>query len=317
MDLKINIYINQYLEYYKILLLKKIKKFNKIFNQVDNFKIILFNNIINRPLKGSFMETPNNDIKHQALYKLLNEHQPVGDQILLSIVLPVYNEENTIRNILENLPLHKSIEIIVVNDNSYDNSVEEIKKVMTKRSITLINHERNKGYGGAIISGVGSARGKIVITMDSDGQHNPFDTINLVTPIFNNEADCVIGSRYLGSYHYELPLSTRLGEVVVEKLIRILFGPKIKNNQSGFRAFHENTLHIFQGSIYEGYTFATETILRAKLYKYRVIECPIILKDREHGSSKIVLRVLLLNILSCFFRYFIKRIQSFNPNKKL
>ncbi|MFX0178894.1 MAG: glycosyltransferase family 2 protein [Candidatus Hodarchaeota archaeon] len=245
----------------------------------------------------------------QELYKFIEKFKEYEDQVIISIILPLFNEEKTIRGVLESLPNHKSIEVIVVNDKSTDNSLEEIKLVQSYRNIKLINHQINKGYGAAIMTGIKHAKGKVIVSMDSDGQHSPDDLFTLVKPILDERADYTIGSRYLGTYFYQLPLSTRLGELFVEKLIRIFFGKKIMNNQNGFRAFNKKILPIFNDLKYYGYAFCTEQILKTSLEGYKIKECPIKVYDRKYGTSHIILSKLAINMVTLFFNYLIKKIK--------
>ena len=245
----------------------------------------------------------------QDLYMYLRNVKSNGNSILLSIILPMYNEEKTIRTVLDSLPSRNSIEIIVVNDHSTDNSLLEIKKVKQHDNILVINHSINRGYGAAILTGIKHARGEIIVTMDSDGQHSPDDILTLIRPIIDNEADYTIGSRYLGSYFYKLPVSTRLGEVFLEKIIQILFNKRIKNNQNGFRAFNRKVISIFHNFRYNGYAFCTEQILKVSLEGYKIKECPIKVFDRQFGASHIILSKLTANIFSCLFLYYLRKIQ--------
>lgn len=223
--------------------------------------------------------------------------------------MPVYNEETTIFSILNSLPNKSYIEIIVVDDHSIDNSISEIKRAQKGREIKLYKHKRNKGYGEAILTGIRKAKGKIIITMDADGQHRSSDLYNLIKPIINGEADFTIGSRYLGSYHYNLPISTRIGEILIEKLLILFFRTRIKNNQGGFRAFNKNILYLFNDIQFKNYAFTTEIIIRAILNGYKIIEVPISLLDRIHGKSRIILNKLAFNLFLVFFRYILLKIR--------
>ncbi|MHA1467527.1 MAG: glycosyltransferase family 2 protein [Promethearchaeota archaeon] len=243
----------------------------------------------------------------QEMYKYLNEHQNARNPVLLSIILPLYNEEKTIRSILEDLPRHKSIEIIIIDDHSSDNSLNEIRKVKGYNKFKIIRHLTNSGYGNAIITGMHFATGEVIVSMDTDGQHSPSDIFSLIKPIFDGEADYTIGSRYLGTYHYRLPIATRLGEVLIEKFIQFFFGIRIMNNQNGFRAFDKKLIPLFSEAKFLGYAFCTEQILQAKLAEYRILECPIKLYNREYGYSKIILRKLTLNIFACLLIYYLKK----------
>jgi glycosyltransferase involved in cell wall biosynthesis len=248
------------------------------------------------------------DNPFSELYDYINQFKHQDDKILLSIILPMYNEEHTIGNVLGNLPKGKLIEIIVVDDHSTDNSLEEINKVNGKNEIQVIKHKENKGYGAAIVTGINNAHGRVLVTMDSDGQHSPYDILTMIKPIFDGEADYTIGSRYLGSYFYKLPVSTRLGEVLIEKLIQIFFGKKIMNNQNGFRAFNRKVIPIFKDFKYEGYAFCTEQIIRAAIKGYRIKECPIKVYDRKYGTSNIILTNLTMNLFSCILQYILVKL---------
>lgn len=260
-------------------------------------------------LEKNEKKTGFDNLNFQDLYNFIEKYKGLNQDVFISIILPMYNEENTIKNVLENLPNHKLIEIIIIDDHSTDNSKKEIEKVRLYRDIKIISHETNKGYGAAIMTGIRNAKGQILVTMDSDGQHSPDDILTMVKPILKGEADYTIGSRYLGTYFYQLPVSTRLGELFVEKLIQIFFSKKIVNNQNGFRAFSRKVLSIFDDVKFDGYAFCTEQILRASLDGYKIKECPIKVYSRQYGTSHIVLSKLAVNIFSLFFHYFVKKIK--------
>jgi glycosyltransferase involved in cell wall biosynthesis len=242
---------------------------------------------------------------YQELHNFLDSLKKDENSVLISIILPMYNEENTIRSILEMLPRSKLIEIIIIDDNSTDNSLKEIKKVKHYNEFKIIRHLENRGYGNAILTGMKYATGDVIVSMDTDGQHTPDDIFSLIKPIFKGRADYTIGSRYLGSYHYRLPLATRLGEIFVEKFFQIFFGIKIMNNQNGFRAFTRELIPVFSNAKFLGYAFCTEQILQAKISEHKVLECPIKVYDREYGYSKIKLHILTLNILASLLIYYL------------
>jgi len=277
---------------------------------------ITSNNEINSFLDEKDMEPPCNRSSFQEMYDYLDAYETTNNEMLITIVMPLYNEEKTIRNIVERLPRHNRIEVIIVDDCSSDNSVGEIKKVKFHKEIRIIRHLKNKGYGGALVTGIQKGTGKVIVTLDTDGQHCPEDIFTLIKPILENEVDYTIGSRYLGQFFYTLPISTRLGEALIEKCIRIFFGTKVVNNQNGFRAFNSKMVHIFDGIKYQGYALATELILKAAMYGYTIKEYPIKLYDRAHGASKIKISTLTLNLFSCLLRYYIRKIRAHLFNKE-
>ncbi len=269
----------------------------KTLSSEEEIDIILEDTGINKRF-----ETP---FRFQRLYDFLNQVKKKEDQILISIILPAYNEEKTIKQLLESLPNDNSIEIIVIDDNSTDNSAREIRKANNNRKIRFLKHKQNRGYGGAIVTGIKQAKGDVIVTMDSDGQHCPNDILKLVKPIFLGEADCTIGSRYLGSNYYDLPLKTRLGEAIIEKLLQIFFNQKVMNNQNGFRAFNRKLCSLLENAEFHGFAYATEMLLLILINGNRIQECPVKVYQREHGSSKISLVKLILNLYTCFARYVI------------
>jgi len=92
------------------------------------------------------------------LYDYISSFKTKDSEILLTIILPMYNEEHTIGKVLENLPRGNSIQIIVVDDHSTDNSLQEIEIVNENNEIEVIHHKKNKGYGASILSGIEHAR---------------------------------------------------------------------------------------------------------------------------------------------------------------
>ena len=133
---------------------------------------------------------------------------------IISVIIPIYNEERSIRGVVDRIPNHHQYEILLVDDGSTDNSLENVK-VIRNRHIKIVKHNSNKGYGAAILTGIASAKGDIIVTMDSDGQHNPEEIPKLIKPIINKQADIVIGSRYLGKSNYRVPSYTRIAENII------------------------------------------------------------------------------------------------------
>ncbi|MHA1509430.1 MAG: glycosyltransferase family 2 protein [Promethearchaeota archaeon] len=260
------------------------------------------------PLIKTFEDSSPNEDPFLDLYEFIKQFKPKNDSILISIILPMYNEEHSIKKVLGNLPRGNSIEIIVVDDHSKDNSLKEIETINENNEIIVIKHNKNRGYGAAVVTGINNAQGEVLVTMDSDGQHSPYDILTMIKPILNDEADYTIGSRYLGSYFYKLPVSTLLGELLIEKLIQIFFGKKIMNNQNGFRAFNRKVIPIFRNFKYEGYAFCTEQIIRAVINGYRIKECPIKVYDRKFGASNIILTSLTMNLFSCILQYILVKL---------
>ncbi|MFX1498787.1 MAG: glycosyltransferase family 2 protein [Promethearchaeota archaeon] len=266
------------------------------------------NNKIDHVIHEKMIKPQKKSHDYGELFRILENYKPNRNNTILSIIIPMYNEEKTIRDVLESLPNHKLIEIIVIDDNSTDNSIEEIKKAKSLNGIQIVKHSKNKGYGGAITTGMKHAKGEIVVCMDSDGQHRSDDLIELIKPITKGESDLTVGSRYLGSYTYPLPLLRQIGEILAEKVIRVFFRLKVKNNQNGFRGYNRKALKILKNAKYLDYAFCTEQILKASIYGIKLKECPTKVFGRQHGTSKLTIIKLALNIFSCLLIYYFKKI---------
>jgi glycosyltransferase involved in cell wall biosynthesis len=222
-------------------------------------------------------------------------NQKILKKLKISIIIPLFNEEKSIISVLTKIPNHFIYEIIIVNDGSTDNSIEKIKQLKDGR-IRLINHNENEGYGSAILSGIKKANGQIIVTLDSDGQHDPKEIPKLITPLLLNKADLVLGSRYLGECSYKVALHTRIGEFIIEKFLKLFFQQSVRNNQSGFRAFKKEHLSLFNKIHFTGFGFCTEILLNAALKNLKIKEVPITMKRRKSGNSYVKLAKISITI---------------------
>lgn len=233
----------------------------------------------------------------------------------ISIIIPIYNEENSIEDVINRIPNFHDYEIIIVDDGSTDNSIKRVKEIPNK-NIEVIQHEYNLGYGAAIQTGIKSANGDILITLDSDGQHNPQEITKIIKPLIEDKSDIVIGSRYLGTCNYRIPLYTRLGEYFINLALYLLYRKKINNNQSGFRAIKNSSMKSFIFSYKnKGMAFSTEFLLKALENKKHIIEVPISIHPRKYGNSNVNLFKILRSIISIFFHYGLKKLIPIKKKK--
>jgi glycosyltransferase involved in cell wall biosynthesis len=209
------------------------------------------------------------------------------------IGVPAYNEEKNIASLL--IKLKKiSQDIIVCNDGSNDLT----GKIAKELGATVIEHEKNLGYGSAIKSIFLKAHeinADILVTFDADGQHRIEDINVILEPIKNNIADIVIGSRFLNN-NQEIPKYREIGIKAITKLTNVTGGTKITDSQSGFRAYSKKILDkiIPQES---GMGISTEILIKAQKADFKITEVPItILYEGDtsthnpisHGSSVIL-----------------------------
>ena len=232
----------------------------------------------------------------------------------ISIVIPLHNEQGTIREVIERIPDYLNAEIIVVDDGSTDGSAQKAQEA--RREIKVVRHERNQGYGAALLTGFKHASGDIIVTMDSDGQHRPEEIPNFIAPILKKKADVVVGSRYLGTCNFKVPLYTRLGEFCINKSLWLLYRQKVGNNQNGFRAYHKRVFPIFNRLQSNGMGIGTEILFSAAHHGFRIMEMPMTAEPRAFGLSYVNVLRVFKTIISILLIYMIKRV-NFGPKNTL
>ena len=203
----------------------------------------------------------------------------------IAIVMPAYNEEKNLDALLPALPSFicgLSAKAIVVLDGTKDRS----KEVAQRHNIPVSVHPINRGQGDALRTGfdIAIAEGAmIIITMDADGQHRPEELEKIVYPIISDEADYVMGSRFLGEYE-ESGGARHFGIVFFSALISLLTGVKITDCTNGFRAIR--TSGLAQMKLYESRFSAPELIITAANRGLRIKEVPVTILSRYEGESK-------------------------------
>ena len=205
--------------------------------------------------------------------------------MLLSIVIPVYNEESTIGNIIDRSKMALQqigipFEIIVVDDRSHDKSVEVAKRHNGK-IYTLVEH-LGKGY--VLRAGFSKAKGDIIITIDSDGSHRPEELQEVLMPVFENKADLVIGSRYLNHKRVAARKLNAFGVRIFNYLIKLLTGVAVTDSQSGYRAIKRDILNK-QKLYAREYEIESEMLVKTVKAGFRVVEVPISFEQRTYGRS--------------------------------
>ncbi len=204
----------------------------------------------------------------------------------LSIVLPTYNESQSIVKIIKTIHVvckNISHEIIVVDDHSPDNTLTIIKKNPSVRSFM---HPGPRGLGLSILYGIKKAHGAIIIGMDADGNHDPSIIPTLIKKL--NHADLVVASRFLkgGGMHSLIRYWTSF---IFNLLLRIGFGFPITDNTSGYYAIRKSTLvhKLNPAQIYYGYgDYHLRLVWTARKIGLTIVETPIYYGKRFGGTSK-------------------------------
>lgn len=193
----------------------------------------------------------------------------------LLLVIPAYNEEKSIAKVLHNLPRRlpsvSSIDTLVVDDGSTDNTLKEAGKHASR----VLHHTLNRGLGGALGTGFEYAKRHtydFVITFDADGQHHPSDLKKILSPLVKNRADVVVGSRLLKKT--SMPPLRQIVNKLSNIVTYILFGVWISDSQSGLRGFSRSAIeriHIRS----QGMEVSSEIFKEVGRLKLRVVEVPV------------------------------------------
>ena len=216
--------------------------------------------------------------------------------------IPAFNEEKNIAVLIVQL---KKIadKIIVCNDGSTDLT----SKIAEELGATVINHEKNLGYGAAIRSIFLKSKeldGDVLVTFDADGQHKIEDINRVVDPIINEESDLVIGSRFLDKSEKEVPQYRKVGIKIITKITNVTIKKQLTDSQSGFRAYSKKVLNELNPSEL-GMGISTEILIKASAKNFRISEVPIkITYDGDtsthnpisHGSSVLLSTIKFTSI---------------------
>ena len=216
--------------------------------------------------------------------------------------IPAFNEEKNIAAIITKLA-DITDTIIVCNDGSSDLTSD----IAEKMGAFVINHEKNLGYGAAIRSIFLKAKeldGDILVTFDADGQHRIEDIENVTKPIIDQEADLVIGSRFLDESEKEVPQYRKVGIKVITKITNATIKKQLTDSQSGFRAYSKKVVNELNPSE-SGMGISTEILIKASAKNFRISEVPIKItyfgdtsthNPITHGSSVILSTIKFTSI---------------------
>lgn len=234
--------------------------------------------------------------------------------MLISIIVPVYNEEKTVKEILEKINeldfwsknTNLSKEIIVVDDKSIDGTIEKLKNLKNSGKIdNLIFHEINQGKGAAIRSGLKEAIGEIIITQDADLEYDPKDYSRLIKPIIDGKADVVYGSRFLGGTsdgHRVLYFWHRVANSILTLFSNILTDMNLTDMETGYKAFKKDSLKNI--TLKENrFGFEPEITIKLAKKRLRFFEVSVSYNGRTYEEGKKIGFKDGIRALYCLIRY--------------
>ena len=217
----------------------------------------------------------------------------------LSVIIPVYNEKTTIRDVLNTVEeLDISKEIIVVDDGSNDGTRETLVNLSVD-GIKKCYHSRNRGKGAAIRTGLAKVTGDIVIIQDADLEYNPEDYHQLIQPILDGEAEVVYGSRFLHRsdhkgislhFYYLLSFGVRhytffLGVKMLNLLTRVLYGASLTDEATCYKVFKTDIIRDIELEC-ERFEFCPEVTAKVCKKGYKIHEVPVSYVGRTFKEGK-------------------------------
>jgi glycosyltransferase involved in cell wall biosynthesis len=218
-----------------------------------------------------------------------HEHPPGGgvhEYHLLSVIVPVYNERVTVAEVIRRIravDVPVDVEVIVVDDGSSDGT-DKVLSALGDSTVRTLTHPVNQGKGAAIRTGLGAARGDLVLVQDADLEYDPEDWPNLLEPILRGKAQVVYGSRFTGQRKNMMPLHW-MGNRFLSLVTNVLYSSTMSDMETCYKLFDRRVL---EGITIESDKFDFEPEITAKVLRrgYRIYEVPISYAGREISEGK-------------------------------
>lgn len=204
----------------------------------------------------------------------------------LSIIIPIYNEEELLPEVLKRV---RSVEwankeIILVNDCSTDKTESILEPEKAQPNTIVLKHETNMGKGAAIRSGLRYFTGDIVIIQDADLEYEPGEIIRVVQPIADGITQICYGSRFMGSVK-GMRLENRIANWLLAKMVSIFFWQKITDEATAYKAFHRNVIERISLEC-RGFEFCPEVTSKLMKLGEPILEVPVTFKARTVAEGK-------------------------------
>jgi len=204
----------------------------------------------------------------------------------LSVIIPIYNEENTLGELIKRVQdTGLADEIILVDDGSQDGTREILKQYQENSIIKIIIHKKNQGKGAAVRTGLEEASGDVILIQDADLEYNPRDYPELLRPIIEGDADVVYGSRFLGASRRVAMFWHMVANKLLTLMTNILYDTILTDMETGYKVFRRE---VVEDMPLHARRFEFEPEFTAKILKrdYRIFEVPITFNPRDYEEGK-------------------------------
>ncbi|HLD92813.1 MAG TPA: glycosyltransferase family 2 protein [Anaerolineales bacterium] len=204
----------------------------------------------------------------------------------LSVIMPVYNEKDTIAEILERvLATELANEVVVVDDGSTDGTADVLRNLQADSRVKIITAPQNRGKGAAVRTGIEAAMGDLFLVQDADLEYDPRDIPALLKPIEEGLADAVYGSRFLGGPRRPTMFWHAVANHLLTFITNVLYNNILTDMETGYKLFKREVLKDIR---IRSNSFDFEPEITAKLLKRRVriFEVPITFNPRDYADGK-------------------------------
>ncbi len=204
----------------------------------------------------------------------------------ISVLIPVYNEKNTIEEIIKRVQNTKiPSEILIVDDGSSDGTREILKGIDNQGTIRVIFHERNQGKGAALRTGFAEVQGEVIIIQDADLEYDPREYANLLRPIEEGLADVVYGSRFLGGARRPILFWNMVANKMLTLVTNILYNNILTDMETGYKVFRREVIEDMPLHACH-FEFEPEFTAKVLKRKERIYEVPISFTPRFYSEGK-------------------------------
>ena len=205
-----------------------------------------------------------------------------------SVVIPCYNEVNTVEDVVTRVLAEEVVdEVVIVDDGSTDGTCDVLKRIEAKKEgrVTVIYHERNQGKGAALVTGFRQTSCEVIIIQDADFEYDPREYVLLLKPIQEGLATVVYGSRFLGGTRKAMNFWNMIANKSLTLITNILFNAILSDMETCYKCFRREVVDGMQINA-RGFDFEPEFTAKVLRQGIRIVEVPISYYGREYDEGK-------------------------------